>query len=271
MRPKEITRMHGVTCPMLAVLLTCLSTQSVPAETANDLCGATLVANLKLDHDLTCAGDGLIVGADGIKINLNGHTLTGLGTGVGITVIGRTKVSIMGGAVQGFAVAVRMTNSTDIAIKQNVFRGNGEGIDLQAGSIGNVIKENEFQNSSIRGIMLRSNARQNVVKENTFTDNSIGIQVFGGVDNILKENLFSASTLVGIRFGVIATGNLMMENTISSNVVGIEFVRTPTGSAIGNTFLENRIEVNDCGIKGPTAGNTFNENVFERNTVDSCP
>ena len=36
---------------------------------ADDLGATVVVANLKLDHDLTCAGDGLIVGADGIRMN----------------------------------------------------------------------------------------------------------------------------------------------------------------------------------------------------------
>ena len=250
-----------------ALFLACLSLLLVPAAATNDLCGATITASLKLDHDLTCSGNGFIVGADGIKIDLNGHTLIGPGSGVGISLSGRTNVSIVAGTVLNFAFGVQMINSTDIVIKKNVFRQNAEGIDAQAGSIGNVIKENEFHDSSVRAIMLRMNSRQNVVKENAFTGNRLGIQVFGGVDNILKENLFLASTLAGIRFGVIATGNLTMENTISSNVTGIEFI---VGS-IGNTFFENRIEMNDCGIKGPSAGNTFKENVFEGNTVDSCP
>jgi parallel beta-helix repeat protein len=256
---------------MLAFLLACLSTQSVPAETANDLCGATITANLKLDHDLTCTGDGLIVGADGIKINLNGHTISGAGMGVGISLVGRTRVSIVAGTLQNFAVAVRMNSSTNVAIKENIFRENAEGLDLQSGSVGNTIKENEFWNSSVRAIMLRSFATNNVVKENTFNGNRIGILVFGGVNNILKENVISASIVAGIRLSVIARGNVILENTIVSNAVGIEFVVTPTGSSMGNTFLENRIATNDCGLKGPAAGNTFSENVFEGNAVDSCP
>ena len=35
-------------------------------------CGASVVTNLRLEEDLTCAGDGLIVDNDGIRIDLNG-------------------------------------------------------------------------------------------------------------------------------------------------------------------------------------------------------
>ena len=51
---------------------------------ASDLCGSTVITDLILDHDLTCTGNGLTVGADGIKINLNGHTITGPGSSIAL-------------------------------------------------------------------------------------------------------------------------------------------------------------------------------------------
>ena len=51
---------------------------SKPASHPSDeLCGVTVTESLKLDHDLACSGDGIIAGAEGIRINLNGHTMTG--------------------------------------------------------------------------------------------------------------------------------------------------------------------------------------------------
>jgi hypothetical protein len=41
-------------------------------------CGTKVVTTVKLHHDLVgCAGDGLVVGAPGITIDLNGHTISG--------------------------------------------------------------------------------------------------------------------------------------------------------------------------------------------------
>ena len=274
---QEVQRRKGCSCPdadmrrrcafVLAALVTC----AVPSATANDLCGATILANVKLDQDLTCAGDGLIVGADGIRLDLNGHTITGAGIGIGISVFGRTNVSIVGGTVKNFEAGVRVNTSTDIVIKGNELRENSDGVDCQSGCVGNTIKENAFWDNSTRGIMLRSNSRDNVVKENTFTGNRVGILLFGAVDTTVKENIVSSSSLAGIRVNVIATGNLIKENKIVSNPAGIDFIVTPTGSATGNTFVENTIAMNTCGLKGPTAGNTFIENVFEGNGSDSCP
>jgi parallel beta-helix repeat protein len=254
----------------LALVLVCLPLLLTRAAASGDLCGVTIFEDLKLEDDLTCTGNGLIVGADGIKLNLKGHTIRGSGIGVGISVTGRANVSILGGTVTNFEAGVRTTNSTDIVIKDNEFRENADAIDLQAGSHENTIKENEFRNNRTRGIMLRGDVTDNVIKENTFTGNRTGILVFGGVDNTVKENIFSSSTLAGIRFNVFATGNLILENTIIFNPAGIEFLVTPTGSSTGNTLLENKIALNTCGLKGPMDGNVFRENVFEGNGADSC-
>ena len=271
MRMKENFAMHLATRRTLAFLLACLPAVFAPAVAAADLCGATIVENLKLDQDLICAGNGLIVGADGIKINLRGHTIMGSGSGVGIAVTGRIDVSISGGTVRNFEAGVRVNNSTDVVIKDNEFRENTDGVDLQPGSRGNTIKENAFWDNRARGIMLRPFSVDNVVKENTFTGNRIGILLFGAVDSTVKANVVSASLLAGIRVNVIATGNLVLENRITTNPAGIDFVVTPTGPATGNTFVENTIAMNTCGLKGPIDGNTFRENVFEENGANSCP
>jgi parallel beta-helix repeat protein len=270
MQGKAAVGARPVTRRRLAFLVACLLTLFVPAMAADDLCGATILQDLKLDHDLACTDGGLIVGADGIKIDLNGYTIAGTGIGVGITVTGRTDISISGGTIRNFAVAVRVNSSTDAVIKHNEIAENPEGVDCQAGCVGNTIKDNLFRDSSTRGIMLRSNSRDNDVKNNTFTGNRVGILVFGGVDNTLKNNLVSGSSLAGIRLNVIATGNVLKDNIVSSNVVGIEFIVTPTGSAVGNNLEGNTLATNTCGLKGPTAGNDFKNNSFEGNVADTC-
>jgi para-nitrobenzyl esterase len=244
---------------------------SVPASApSNDLCGATIAADLKLNHDVACAGDGLIAGADGIRLNLNGHTITGSGIGSGISVIGHTGVSIFGGTIGNFLAGVRTQNTSGIVVSRNMFQQNADGIDLQSGSSGNTIKNNRFQANGSRGIMIRGQSTHHLIKDNIFTSNRVGILVFAGVENTVKDNFLSASVLAGIRFNVFAAGNIVRENTIVSNPAGIEFLITPTGSSTGNALVGNTIILNTCGIKGPVAGNTLKKNVFEGNSGDSC-
>ena len=259
-------------CVLLAGLVTC----TVSSAAANDLCGATIVTNLKLDHDLTCAGNGLTVGADGITIDLNGHTIAGPGTGTGISATGRTAVVITGGTIRDFLIGVQLVASTGTTIKQIGVTGNRDGIFL-IGSSGNIIKENiAWQNSRV-GVMLRPgtirNSTQNLVIENTLLDNTNGvILVETPASNIFKENIIAGSSNAGIALNGGVSGNLIKENTLGENATGVLFNVGATGLLPNaNSLVENVITMNSCGLKGPVAGNTLSENVFQGNVVDSCP
>jgi len=233
-------------------------------------CGATIIANLKLGHDLTCPAGGLVIGADGIRLDLNGYTVTGSGTGSGISIIGRRNVSVFGGTVRNFAAGMLIMNSTGVLVKGNRLLENTDGVDCQAGCVENTIKENELRDNQARGVMLRGGSIKNVVKENILIGNRVGVLLFGAVGTTVKENVMSESVLAGIRINVLATNNLVMENAVSSNPAGIEVLVTPTGSARGNSVVENRLSTNTCGLKGPTSGNTIRENVFQGTGADSC-
>jgi parallel beta-helix repeat protein len=254
----------------IAIGLASVAHGAIANAAAQALCGAEIVADFRLDHDLTCAGDAFIVGADDITIDLDGHTLTGAGTGIGINVTGRSRVSIKRGTISNFAFGVRLNTASGVTIRRMHFSGNPEGIDMQAGTIGNTIKDNTFRDSAIRAIMLRGNVRGNDVKDNVFINNRVGILVFAGVDNRLRDNRIYGSTLAGIRVNVFASGNRFDDNVVSSSLAGIEFLVTPTGSGVGNEFRDNAIQLNGCGIKGPTAGNSFRDNSFAGNVVDVC-
>ncbi len=244
---------------------------SVPAAAPiSDLCGATIAADLKLDHDVACQGSGPNVGADGIKVDLNGHTISGSGVGNGIDVTGRTDVTISGGIIRNFFAGVRILNSTDIVVRQNVLQGNTDGVDVQSGGIGNTIAHNDIRDSLARGIMFRSNTSRNTVRDNMFTGNRVGVLVFGGVDNVIRSNVVSGSGLAGIRFNILAAGNVVRRNTIVSNPAGVEFLITPTGSATGNTVVQNTLATNACGVKGRVEGNTIAKNRFDGNAADRC-
>jgi para-nitrobenzyl esterase len=244
---------------------------SVPAaHPSSDLCGTMVTADLTLGHDLACTGDGLIIGADGIRLDLNGRTITGSGTGVGIDVAGRTHVSIAGGVVKNFQAGVRVLDSTEIVIESNEISGNTDGIDLQLGSARNTIRHNTLRDNRSRGVMLRSGTADNGVKRNTLSGNRVGILLFGAVDTDVVDNLVSASLLAGIRLNVLANGNRVKDNSVVSNPAGIEFLVTPTGSAVGNWIVGNTIGTNTCGLKGPIDGNSLKHNTFTGNVVDTC-
>jgi parallel beta-helix repeat protein len=243
-----------------------------PVVSAAVVCGASVVADLQLEADLTCAGDGLFVDADGIKINLRGHTITGAGVGVGITVRGHQDVSIFGGTVRNFVTGVFIATSTDVVIKDNGFTQNREGVFL-AGATGNTIKHNTAWQNTSRGFMIRPTgsgtiSTDNVVMDNAVTDNPTGILLFGQPGNTIKANTISGSSVAGIDLtGGGASGNIVKDNLLTGNAVAVRFGIGWTG----NTILANAIQANSCGIQGTSADNLFKENIFSTNTADWCP
>jgi parallel beta-helix repeat protein len=175
------------------------------AHPSSDLCDVTIAGDLKLDHDVSCPGDGLHVAANGIRLDLNGHEISGSGGGVGIGVTGRNIISIVGGTVKNFEAGVRVVESTGVVIKRNTFQDNSDGVDLQSGSGWTTVRENEFLNNRSRGIMIRSNTFDNAVRENSFGGNRVGIFLFGPVGTTVNGNVVNASGLAGIRVNAIAT------------------------------------------------------------------
>ena len=245
---------------------------AAPVSSASDLCGTTIVEDLTLDHDVACSGDGLTIGADGIRVNLNGHTVAGAGAGAGIIVAGRTGIRISDGTIRNFQTGIRLNSSSDVVISGNHILDHAmDGVDLQAGSVDVIVKDNEIRNNFSRGIMLRGGSIGNTVKDNVFSGNNVGILLFQPEATIVKNNVVSESRTAGIRVRFTAIGNVIKDNHVVSNLAGIEFLVSPTGQpAAGNSLIENTMSTNTCGLKGPTTGNVLKENVFEGNGTDTC-
>src|SRR5215208_1390818 len=78
-------------------------------------CGDTITADTTLDRDLTdCPSNGIVIGANRITLDLNGHTISGDGTlvrrcrrdqicDVGVANDDHAGVTIRDGSVRGFA------------------------------------------------------------------------------------------------------------------------------------------------------------------------
>ena len=75
-----------------------------PPADPTPACGSTLKAGAVFTHGLVCAGTALSIGAEGITVNLNGHTLKGNGSNTGIYTNGHT-VTIRDGRITNFAEA----------------------------------------------------------------------------------------------------------------------------------------------------------------------
>jgi parallel beta-helix repeat protein len=122
-------------------------------------CGDTIAASIALDADLIdCPQDGLIIGADNVTIDLNGHTIDGPGT-------------------------------TDTS---------WDGIDNGAGHDGVTILNGTLQDFGGDGVYLDGGARGNRLANLVLTDNGIGVEVFRSANNAVKALTIVGNHVEGI-------------------------------------------------------------------------
>ena len=88
------------------------SASAAPATSGavNLECGSVVTRDVRLTRDLVgCTEDGLIVGADGVDIDLNGHLISGtepFDSGSGIDIDAYKNVSIRDGRITDFSRGV---------------------------------------------------------------------------------------------------------------------------------------------------------------------
>src|SRR5205823_972173 len=96
-----------------------------PAQASDLHCGDTITRDTRLDADLVnCSGDGIVIGADHVTLDLNGHTIDGHGAGTGVLAIGRGDVAVRRGASQGFGRGVTFDRVARGAIRKVTLGGN---------------------------------------------------------------------------------------------------------------------------------------------------
>ena len=91
-------------------LLACIAWAS-PASAAHVNCGDVITQDTTLDSDLVnCPGDGVVIGADNMTLDLAGHTIDGAGAGEGGQGVdndeGHDGVTVQRGRIQDFHAAV---------------------------------------------------------------------------------------------------------------------------------------------------------------------
>lgn len=157
-----------------------------------------------LRYDLIAgSGDGLVITASGVTIDLNGFEIEtrSKGAGRGIFVDGASGVTIKNGRVGGFLTNVMLTNATNVTVQDLQIVGGG-----LAPSGG----------PSEIGIQL-INTRAALLKGNTISSVNLGIFVRGGG----------------------STGNRITENNIiggavpANNLLGVCYNPAPTGGTAG--------------------------------------
>jgi hypothetical protein len=210
-------------------------------------CGQTITQDTTLTHDVgPCSGDGIILGADNITLDLNGHTVTGDGVPIenhaGLRAAGRTGVTVENGTVSAFNAGALIDGGSgntvrNVSTTANVGVSNlGEGISVTNSSSNTIQANNVSANGGFGGITLLGNSDGNVIDGNSVTGN--------------QAPSTSAAQTIGIRLeqqtGADTDRNSIKNNRVIGNQLdGIAiFFGGDARGADGNEISYNLVELN---------------------------
>ena len=228
---------------VVALTFIALAAPAAAQATGRDVaCGATLTSDTKLRADLTnCPGDGLVVGKDGITLDLGRRTIDGAGADgtAGIRLNGRRNVKIKNGTVREFAV----------------------GVALDAAD-GNTLSDLTVTKNAGRGVNALNGSDRNVFSGVRSTGNLTGIAITGSTGNVVRESALTANEFTGVLlFG--ATKSRVERNHVAGNIAnGVAIVEGSTENAV----LGNAVDGSDTGL----IIDSSDRNLLSLNTVDGA-
>jgi hypothetical protein len=228
-------------------------------------CGDTITADTTLHKNLVdCPNNGIVIGADGITLNLNGYLIGGDGAptpdcdsdkefcDTGIVNEGHEGVTVMHGSIHQFGggvtlFAVRKNRVQDISTSGNHF----DGITLFNVSRSSVRDSSGTGPNEEIGLGLFSSHHVRLV-HNSFRDTAhVGIVVSGGARNLVEGNKIRGAGKEAPRDGDGVTVDAEARHTIlrrnsasQSNDDGFD-VEGPKTKVTKNSAVRNR----DLGIE----------------------
>lgn len=266
-----------------AVIAATLTLASHPAFAV--VCGAQIRTDVTLTSDLHCTGNALFItgplpGAPNITIDLNGFSVTGDGTGIGISVVGAGGVTVKGpGRVSNFQVGLSIAQVQDVVAYDLTLFNNQNGIIairtsatrifdnvVRAGRSGQIgvsiatsnrifLYRNSITGHSGFGVFIPTGDPPDItfptIAENTIKHNGGGMFVTGlNSDSIIRGNIIEENDGNGIEIGnIIEAGCTIEDNNVHSNAgSGIVISGRPqTGCLVQNNLVTKNL-VNGISI-----------------------
>ena len=231
--------------------------------------------------------DGIIVKKDNIVINGAGHTLQGSGTGIAITLEGRTNVTIKNLKITTFTFGVKIDNSlkntltannitsntfwgiklshsSNNTLTQNSVSSNRHGIYVWNSSNYNTVNSNTAKSNMEYGIIMDYASNRNNLSGNTLTGNSYGgIAVYSSYKNTLTTNSANQNNYLGIVLGNSANCTIATNNATSNGQQGIALAFSSNTTITSNKVssqLGAGIIVSSYSANNNVTGNTATSN-----------
>ena len=219
-------------------------------------CGDTITADTTLNSDLLdCPNNGIVIGADDIILDLNGHTIDGDNALVdpcpedefcdfGIANDGHDGVRITNGTVQEFAFGVillsaRTNGLSHLSTVENVFSGI-----LLAESV-------------------RTRVRESFASRNAGPDSGVGITLFRSHNNKIANNTAIDNAELGIHL-IQSDHNHVGHNRVSDNPEDGIILQGDRNQIVGNRVVRNSITITLFTNNAHAVGNVVRRNIVRR-------
>ena len=264
-------------------------------------CGDTITADTTLDSDLVnCPNNGIVIGADDVTLDLNGHLIDGDGApaagcdpetdwcDIGVLNDGYNGVTVRDGSMRGFDVGVvvgeaRHNRLLGISSSRNLSFGflifavtrslvrdssgnhnippEGDGMGL-FGSRHLRIVDNSFRHNAGPGIHV-GDSNHNLIRGNRISHNSPGILMEEVDRNRVRRNRFVRND-AGIIVGP-GSHNVIARNRLSEDGDGIAIEKGRGNLVARNVVVGAREDGIYLGLGAPPIGGV--DNVIRRNEV----
>jgi parallel beta-helix repeat protein len=233
----------------------------------NVVCGQVITQNTHVKNDLVdCPGDGLVIGAANIRLDLGGHTIDGVNNPAADGINnkgGFDNVKIVHGTVQQFGNGVELVGADQNKLSHLKVTQNHDGIRLSGSNSNKVDHDAAFSNFD--GIFLFNSDHNRVSHDKAYSNVSSGIVLqFGNDFNKVDHNVAHDNGAWGITSDG-STHDVYNHNKVSKN--GTAGIEPFNGSML--TVTNNRVSTNRIGIELFNTDNSkLKNNKLKSNTVD---
>jgi large repetitive protein len=250
-----------------------------PPTPAAVSCGQLLMQSIQVTNDLAeCPGDGLVIGADRIVVDLDGHTIDGVGLGSGVRNDGYASVTVRNGTLQEFDYGIQLLPETRLnlvehlnlrlnqlagarllaaegnEVRSNVLTANGDGIELVSATTGSLVVGNTISSSGGWGMLVRDSDANWLEGNSVSGGGDLGIGLEHAADNTIRANLVSGNSDGGIELTAGSSANRVELNLLDGGGDhGILIAESDGNQVISNT---SRL-MSDSGITLAGANDTL--------------
>jgi parallel beta-helix repeat protein len=214
-------------------------------------CGQLITRDVILLKDIECPGVGMIVGADGIAINLNNHKLSLVNSTdtsripeveeIGILVPDQKNITIRGpGVISGFDKAIEFAGSEGGYVLDLKLTDNNIGLSLKASDEITIYRS--FIEQNIIGIASQSSKDSLILSNQLSQNTNEGIVLMDSNYFIIGANSLIGNGNIGIFLDVSS-----FNNTISSNNILNQAVDVSNADGIPIHISMNEYYENRCG------------------------